>query len=156
MIQLSGAGKRFGHKDLFMDVDWMVTAEDRIGLVGGNGTGKTTILKILGGYEGLDYGTRMSTKGTTTGYLPQDGLHLSGRTVFAECLSVFDDLRAMEVEMESLTRRMSELDHAGSEYAEVAGRFQPVFWREELLKVRERPETLRNQDVDVDAAPEYS
>ncbi len=124
MIQLTGAGKRFGHKDLFMNVDWLITPEDRIGLVGGNGTGKTTLLKILGGYESLDYGVRLTAKGATFGYLPQDGLSMTGRTVFAECLSVFDDLKAMEVEMESLTRRMSDLDHASQEFADVADRFQ--------------------------------
>ena len=56
MIQLSGAGKRFGHKLLFEDVDWLITPNDRIGLVGGNGTGKSTLMKILGGLETLDYG----------------------------------------------------------------------------------------------------
>ncbi len=49
MIQLSGAGKRFGHKLLFEDVDWLITPHDRVGLVGANGTGKSTLLKILGG-----------------------------------------------------------------------------------------------------------
>ncbi len=45
MIQLSGAGKRFGHKLLFENVDWLITHHDRIGLVGGNGTGKSTLMK---------------------------------------------------------------------------------------------------------------
>ena len=53
MIQLSGAGKRFGHKLLFENADWLITTHDRIGLVGGNGTGKSTLLKILGGMESL-------------------------------------------------------------------------------------------------------
>src|SRR5690349_18060863 len=103
MLQLSGAGKRFGHKLLFENVDWLITPRDRAGLVGANGTGKSTILKILGGIETLDYGSRNATKGMTTAYLPQDGLSLSGRTVFQECMSVFDDLRAMEEELEALT-----------------------------------------------------
>ena len=47
MIQLSGAGKRFGPKLLFENVDWLITPRDRVGLVGANGTGKTTLLKIL-------------------------------------------------------------------------------------------------------------
>ena len=46
----------------------------------------------------------------TLGYLPQDGLALSGRTVFAECLSVFDELLALEVEYEQLTHTMSDAD----------------------------------------------
>ena len=126
MIQLAGAGKRFGHKLLFENVDWLITPHDRIGLVGANGTGKSTMMKILGGLESLDYGDITTAKGISAGYLPQDGLALSGRSVFAECMEVFADLHAIEKEMEDLTRRMSELDHAGAEYAQVADRFHRI------------------------------
>src|SRR5580692_12878235 len=126
MIQLSGAGKRYGHKLLFEDADWLITPESRIGLVGANGTGKSTVMKILGGGESLDYGTISRAKGISTGYLPQDGLTMTGRTIFAECLSVFDELHAMEKEMEGLTRSMSELDHESPEYSNVADRYQKL------------------------------
>src|ERR1700722_20063308 len=101
MLQLSAAGKRYGHKLLFEGADWLITPKDRVGLVGANGTGKSTLLKILGGPETLDYGTHTTPQGLSFGYLPQDGLSLSGRSVFAECMSVFDELRAMEQEMET-------------------------------------------------------
>src|SRR5579884_226573 len=123
MIQLSGAGKRFGAKILFEELDWLITPQDRVGLVGANGTGKTTLLKVLAGLETLDYGSMSAMKGITAGYLPQDGLSLSGRSVFEECMSVFDHLRDMEREMESLTSRMAEVDHASAEYNEIAERF---------------------------------
>ena len=123
MIQLSGAGKRYGHKLLFEDLDWLVTPQDRVGLVGANGTGKSTLLKILGGLETLDYGTVTIARGTTAGYLPQEGLNLSGRTVFAECMLVFSELLGMEEELRSLTARMAELDPASEQYAEVADRY---------------------------------
>ncbi len=126
MIQLSGAGKRFGHKLLFENVDWLITNRDHIGLVGGNGTGKSTLMKILGGMDTFDYGSLIVAKGTSAGYLPQDGLTLSGRTVFAECMSVFDDLRAMETELESLMHKMAEIDHTSAEYSAVADRYQRV------------------------------
>ncbi|HEV3510326.1 MAG TPA: ATP-binding cassette domain-containing protein [Candidatus Sulfotelmatobacter sp.] len=126
MIQLSGAGKRFGHKLLFENVDWLITAADRIGLVGANGTGKSTLMKILAGMDTFDYGSLTVAKGTSAGYLPQDGLTLSGRTVFAECMSVFDDLRAMEKELESLTESMAELDHTSAAYADVADRYHRI------------------------------
>src|SRR3981189_2509753 len=126
MIQLSGAGKRYGHKLLFENADWLITPESRIGLVGANGTGKSTIMKILAGSESLDYGAISRAKGISTGYLPQDGLTMTGRTIFAECLSVFAELDAIEKEMESLTRSMSELDHAGPEYSNVADRYQKL------------------------------
>ncbi len=126
MIQLSGAGKRFGHKLLFENADWLITSNDRIGLVGANGTGKSTLMKILAGMDTFDYGALTVAKGTSAGYLPQDGLTLSGRSVFAESMSVFDDLRAMEVELESLTHSMAELDHTSPEYSAVADRYHRV------------------------------
>jgi ATP-binding cassette subfamily F protein 3 len=126
MIQLSAAGKRYGHKLLFDGVDWLITNHDRVGLVGANGTGKSTLLKILAEMETLDYGSLSTAKGISAGYLPQDGLALSGRSVFAECMSVFSKLRAMEQEMEDLTGRMPELDHASTDYAQVAERYQRI------------------------------
>ena len=126
MIQLSGAGKRFGPKLLFENLNWLITSQDRVGLVGANGTGKSTLLKILGGMESLDYGSMAVTKGTSTGYLPQDGLRLEGRSVMEECRTVFADVDAMERELESLMHRMSDLDPESAEYAQVADRFHRV------------------------------
>src|ERR1700757_1040651 len=123
MIQLTGAGKRYGPRILFENTDWLVTPNERAGVVGANGTGKSSLLKVLAGIEGLDSGTVTTQKGVTIGYLPQDGLSLSGRSVFAECMTVFADLRALEDEQEALTHRMAELDPASSEYAQVADRF---------------------------------
>src|SRR6202161_2827977 len=126
MIQLSAAGKRYGHKLLFEGAEWSITAHDRLGLVGANGTGKSTLMKIFAGIETLDYGSISTAKGISAGYLPQDGLTLSGRTVFAECMAVFSELREMEQEMEDLTARMPELDHSSSEYQQVAERYQRI------------------------------
>src|ERR1700682_4405518 len=126
MIQLSGAGKRFGHKLLFENTDWLITPHDRVGLVGANGTGKSTLMKVLARLDTFDYGSLIVAKGTTAGYLPQDGLSLSGRTVFAECMSVFDKLRAMEQELEALTHSMAELDHTSPEYSDVADRYHRI------------------------------
>jgi len=126
MIQLSGAGKRFGHKLLFENTDWLITPHDRVGLVGANGTGKSTLMKVLAGLDTFDYGSLIVAKGTTAGYLPQDGLSLSGRTVFAECMTVFTGLHAIERELEELTHKISELDHTSPEYAEVADRYHSL------------------------------
>ena len=126
MIQLTDAGKRFGHKLLFQNLNWLITPQDRVGLVGANGTGKSTLLKILADMETLDYGTISRPKAMSAGYLPQDGLSLRGRTVFDECLAVFADVHEMERELEDLTRRMSEIDPAGAEYDQVSERFHRV------------------------------
>src|ERR1022692_168989 len=126
MIQLTGAGKRYGPKILFASVDWLVTPSERAGIVGANGTGKSSLLKVLAGIEGLDSGSLTTQKGVTLGYLPQEGLTLSGRTVFAECMTVFAELRALEDEQEDLARRMADLDPASPEYTQVAERFHRV------------------------------
>jgi ATP-binding cassette, subfamily F, member 3 len=126
MLQLSQAGKRFGPKFLFQGLDWLITPRDRVGLVGANGTGKSTLLKVLAGLESVDYGNITRQKGIVCGYLPQDGLALSGRTVFAECLSVFSEIHAMQREQEELAHRMAEVDHAGAEYEQIAERFHRI------------------------------
>ena len=126
MIQLSSAGKQFSSKILFEGLDWLVTPTDRVGLVGGNGTGKSTLLKVLARIEPLDKGFLSAAKGITTGYLPQDGLSLSGRTVLKECLSVFGDLLDLEKEMEALTHQMAEIDPQSEEYRRVADRYHRI------------------------------
>jgi ATP-binding cassette subfamily F protein 3 len=83
-------------------------------------------MKILGGMDGLDYGSTQRMKGMTIGYLPQDGLALAGRTVFEECLSVFDELRAMEQEFEQLAHALAELDPQSREYESAADRYSEV------------------------------
>jgi ATP-binding cassette subfamily F protein 3 len=123
MIQLTGAQKRYGPKILFENVDWLVTSNERTGIVGANGTGKSSLLKVLAGIEGLDAGSITTQKGVSIGYLPQEGLSLSGRSVFAECMTVFADLRALQDEQEDLARRMGELDPSSAEYLQVAERF---------------------------------
>lgn len=124
MLQLTGAGKRFGQKLLFEGLDWLITPKERTGLVGSNGTGKSTLLKVIAGIEVLDYGSLTAMRGIRIGYLPQDGLRINGRTVFAECMSVFADVKELEQELEALTAKMSEFDPQSEAYRQVAERFE--------------------------------
>src|SRR5271170_2488064 len=126
MLQLADAGKRFGPKLLFQNANWLITPNERTALVGANGTGKSTLMKVLAGLDGLDYGSVQRTRGMSIGYLPQDGLALSGRTVFDECLSVFDELLGLEKEMETVAAALSELDPKSAAYAAAADRFSEI------------------------------
>ena len=123
MLSLQNAGKRFGPRVLFLEANWLIRAREKTALVGANGTGKSTLMKVLAGLEALDYGALQQTKGMSIGYLPQEGLRLTGRTVFEECLTVFDELRDMEREIEHLAGQLAVLDHAGPEYESAAERF---------------------------------
>ena len=115
---------RYGERVLFDELDWLVAPGDRIGVVGGNGTGKSTLLKIIHGSEQLDRGEIERQKNIQVGYLPQDGLAFSGRTVFEECLSVFDEAISLEAEMEELTRKMGEVDPSMREFQAVMDRYE--------------------------------
>src|ERR1035437_1696950 len=114
MIQLTGAGKRYGPRILFENTDWLVTPNERAGIVGANGAGKSSLLKVLAGIEGLDSGVMTTQKGVTLGYLPQEGLSLSGRSVLAGCMPVFPPLRELEVEQEALAQRARR--HCGRQW----------------------------------------
>src|ERR1035437_1165934 len=116
MLSLQNAGKRFGPRVLFLEANWLIRAREKTALVGANGTGKSTLMKVLTGLATLDYGELQQTRGMSIGYLPQEGLQLAGRTVFEECLTVFDELRDMEREIERLGGQLSVLDDAGAEY----------------------------------------
>jgi len=123
MLSLQNAGKRFGPRVLFLEANWLIQARERTALVGANGTGKSTLMKVLAGLEQLDYGNLQQTRGMSIGYLPQEGLQLTGRTVFEECLTVFDELRDMETEIEHLAGQLAVLENTGQEYEAAAERF---------------------------------
>ena len=115
---------RYGDRVLFDELDWLVAPGDRIGVVGGNGTGKSTLLKIIHGGEHLDSGSIERQKNIQVGYLPQEGLTFSGRTVFQECLTAFDEAISLEREMEELAHKMGEVDPSTREFQAVMDRYE--------------------------------
>jgi ATP-binding cassette, subfamily F, member 3 len=133
MLSLQNAGKRFGPRILFQEANWLIRSDEKTALVGANGAGKSTLMKVLAGLETLDYGELQQTRGMSIGYLPQEGLQLTGRTVFDECLTVFDELREMDREMVYLSGQLAELDHTTPEYDAVAERFSSLQERFQTL-----------------------
>ncbi len=92
MLQLSSLTKGFGDRILFENVTWRLAAGDRVGLCGPNGAGKTTLLRMLAGLDEPDTGAITTRTGLTVGYLPQDGLHHTGRSLIDEVSTAFQPL----------------------------------------------------------------
>ena len=108
MIQLSDLTKSFGDRVLLDHVTWQIDDGDRVGLCGPNGAGKTTLLKMLARDEEADEGTIVTPANLTIGYLPQDGLTHSGRTVFEEASSAFQPLLDLKHEMHDIEHRLAD------------------------------------------------
>ena len=131
MIQLSNLSKSFGDRILLDSVSWQIDNRERVGLSGPNGAGKTTLLKMLAGLEDPDGGQVVKPAGLTIGYLPQDGLHHTGRTLIDEAGQAFKTLLDMRAEIAALEDRLAddtvdESEHAGmlSRYSELQESFR--------------------------------
>ena len=108
MIQLSELTKSFGDRVLLDRVTWQLGDGDRVGLCGPNGAGKTTLLRMLARDEEPDSGSIVTPASLTIGYLPQDGLTHTGRTVFEEASSAFQPLLDLKQEMHEIEHRLAD------------------------------------------------
>jgi len=103
---------------LFDDLSCMIGPHDRIGLVGSNGTGKTTLLRVITGLIQPDDGTISKAKFVTVGYLPQEGIAISGRTLYDEAASAFEDVLEVQRELEEARQNLTRLPPDSEEHAE--------------------------------------
>jgi ATP-binding cassette subfamily F protein 3 len=131
LIQLSDLTKSFGDRTLLDHVTWQIGDGDRVGLCGPNGAGKTTLLKMLAGLDEPDDGSIVKPAALTIGYLPQDGLSYTGRTVFGEASSAFQPLLDIKAEMHRIEERLgdpsvpdTEHDAMLARYSELQDRFR--------------------------------
>lgn len=131
LVTITNLGKSYGIRRLFHDVSLFVSEQERVALIGDNGTGKTTLLRILAGEETADSGNISTMPGISIGYLPQEvdlpdtvALHLAVMGVTPELLSA-------AIEMEEIERQMSgasgeKAHELGNKYAEATHKFDTL------------------------------
>ena len=124
MISVESLKVEFGVKPLFSGVSFVINERDRIALVGKNGAGKSTMLKILCGMQKPTEGQVAVPNGCTIGYLPQVMILQDDTTVKEEAQKAFADIRKMAAKIDEMNRQLAErTDYESEEYAELVGRF---------------------------------
>lgn len=124
MISVDGLKVEFGVKPLFEDVSFVVNDRDRIALVGKNGAGKSTMLKILCGLQKPTAGTVSVPSETTIGYLPQVMKLTDDTTVREEAYKAFSDITWLKERVDELNRQLEErTDYESEEYLDLVQRF---------------------------------
>jgi len=161
LIQLSALSKSFGDRVLLDTVTWQIDDRERVGLSGPNGAGKTTLLRMLAGLDEPDAGLVVKPTGLTIGYLPQDGLTHSGRTLREEAALAFKPLLDMRDEIAQLEDRLGHDEASEAEHEAMLTRYselQEAFRRSEGysidLKVTQVLRGLGFSEADLDKPTE--
>ena len=131
LLSLQGVKKSFGTNEVLRDASLVLQDGQRMGLVGVNGCGKSTLMKIIAGLETADGGAITMQKGLKLGYLAQQGEVGEGRTVLEELESVFEPVVEMERQLRALEEQMADVGHdetllhrLGSQYDQLTRDFE--------------------------------
>ena len=123
MISIEGLTVEFGGNPLFNDITYVINKKDRIALVGKNGAGKSTMLKIIAGLQQPTSGAVNFPKDLTIGYLPQQMQLSDSRTVMAEAEQAFSHIFEMEARIDRMNAELLErTDYESEEYQELIER----------------------------------
>ena len=109
MLSCNNVSKSFGVETILEDISFSVNEGDKIGIVGVNGTGKTTLFKVITGIFPHDKGDIFTSKNCRLGYLEQNTNFYSEKTIYDEVVSVFSDLIEAEKELRSLEHQIASL-----------------------------------------------
>jgi ATP-binding cassette subfamily F protein 3 len=123
VLTVSGLSKRFGGQVVLNAVNWFVPARGRVALVGANGSGKSTFLRIIAGEQEADSGTISLPRGATVGYLAQEVFGLGERAVLQETLAAFENLHEIEAECRRLEEALAHVRHDDPDYAELMAEY---------------------------------
>jgi len=136
----------FGTRKLFENVSFNIAGKDRIGLVGSNGAGKSTLLKIINKQIEPEEGIITSSKHTTIGYLPQEGVVFKGKTIFDEVLSAAGDIKKIEAEIKEIEDELnSTTDYTSDDYMDLIqnlSELQDIFNNLDGFKLQAKVEKL--------------
>ena len=102
MLQITDLSLAFGRQALFRRLNWQLRRGDRVGLVGPNGVGKTTLFRLIMGQIEPDRGHIRCGRETSLGYLPQEGVPIVGHSLFEEARSGLPELSAIRRELARL------------------------------------------------------
>jgi ATP-binding cassette subfamily F protein 3 len=119
MISVQSLRVEFGARVLFNDLSFSVQPRERIAFAGHNGAGKSTLMKCIAGMLQPSGGAIHAPKGTRVGYLPQEGIHVRGRTLWQETESAFGETLALRDKIDRLSHELTKLDPRSSPYAEM-------------------------------------
>ena len=120
MVSINGVTVSFGGYNLFDNVSFLINPKDRIGLAGKNGAGKSTMLKILAGYQTPTKGEVSRPKDCKIGYLPQDMTHQHGRTVYEETESAFEEIKQLQAKLNDINHQLeTRTDYESDAYMDL-------------------------------------
>jgi len=134
MITVGNLSVLFGGKPLFEDISFMIQSRDKVGLTGKNGAGKSTLLKIISKLQEPTKGTVSVPSGYRIGYLPQEMKHATGKSVFEEARTAFDEVLNLEKELNDLSHELeTRTDYESDSYHELIERLNDAGQRLSLL-----------------------
>lgn len=142
MLTIIGLSIHFGGRYLFNDIGFNISDKDRIGLIGRNGTGKSTLLKILSRIEDPENGKIIQPKDYTIGYLPQEIVTDSQKSIFDETLEALSELKYLQIRLDELTTEISSrIDYESKEYSKLIN---------ELSHLNDRLKYLGSESINAD------
>lgn len=145
MITINQIAHNFGKKVLFKKINTVIGLHDRIALVGSNGSGKTTLLRMLMGELEPDSGSIDKLDYVSIGYLPQDGISVTGKTLFSEAESAFGDIMKLQGKIEKAEADMLEMDTSEEAYYDLIdqiGEWEQQLENYEPRKMKSRIERI--------------
>lgn len=127
MISINGLTVAYGGYTLLDSIDFHISEKDKIGLVGKNGSGKSTIMKLICGLQSPTSGSIDKPNDLRIGYLPQIMEHHKGRTVLEETLTAFDQISQMQSEFDNINLQLAQrTDYESDEYLSLINRLNDL------------------------------